>query len=480
MTQRSKSEIAASVQRAIQAASPQVRVDVNKGPFYYLAVQGVSGPMATVSADVERMALLSTLQFPTVATTSEALALARAFGLTLGQGGYARGIAYATTGRRPFGSEVFTVEQGAVFATAVTRGQVFEATETRSLTDANADVYYNPTTRRYELPVQVRAVAAGESGNIPARTLVTVQGGAANFEGVTNIVSFTGGAEAQSVAVLYARARQRLLGINNFSRGGMQAVVQNLDVDRIQATALTYTSDYPSLFYRLPDTQAVDVWMLNVPQDSLVTETFTATAGQSQFYLNNKPVLYLTAAFVNGTPVTATLVLDTSLAVGRSTREASYVSLAVPALVGDVVDITYGFDEVPNTVQSGLDGYLNAATGALFATDILVRYSKSLPVAVTVTGTVLGTFDPTTVEAEVATVVGEYIANGTGDAPLLGGSRTAAELRDMIRSQVPGISTLTISIFGRKSLGQIVEAIDIPRNSNIIFEVASDLVVNFT
>jgi uncharacterized phage protein gp47/JayE len=480
MVLRTRSEILASVKSTLNALSPQLRIDAAKGPFFYLAGQAVAQPLADASGDVERVALLSTLQFPTVATDQEALALARAFGLTLGEGGFARGIAYVITTRTPTGSDSFNIEQGDTFSTASTGGQVFEALENRSLTEANSTAFYNPATRRYEVPVLVQAVSAGEGANIAARTLTTITGGAAAFSGVTNLVAFSGGTEAQSVDALYERVQQRLLGLDNFSRGGLLSRVQNVDVNRVLAAALTYSTEYPHLFYRLPDTQAIDVWCYNIIQDTLTTDTFTATAGQTQFVLSQKPAIYLSSVFVNGAPATSSLVYDESLSYGRSTKESSYVSLAVPATAGDIVDITYGFDNVLNSIQAEIDGYLQADTGSLFATDVLVRYSQLTPVTITVTGTVLGTFDPTTVESEVATAIGNYSSNGLSSAPLLGGSRSPAELRDYIRSTVPGISGLNIPIFCRKTVTPLVENIDIPRNARITFEDAEDLVVSFT
>ncbi len=480
MVLRTRTEILSSIKTTLNTLSPQLRIDAAKGPFFYLAGQAVAQPLADASGDVERVALLSTLQFPTVATDQEALALARAFGLTLGDGGFARGIAYVFTTRPPSGSDSFNISEGDTFSTAASGGQVFEALEDRSLTATNSAVFYNPSTRRYEVPVLVQAVSAGEGGNIAARTLTTIVGGAADFSGATNLIAFTGGTEAQSIGALYERVQQRLLGLDNFSRGGLLSRVQNVDVDRILATALTYSTEYPHLFYRLPDTQSIDVWVYNTIQDTLTTDTFTASAAQTQFILTKKPAIYLASVFVNGASATATLVYDDSLALGRSTQENSYVSLAVAATVGDIVDITYGYDGVLDTVQAEIDGYLQADTGALFATDVLVRYSKLTPVTVTVTGTVLGTFDPTTVETEVATAVGNYISNGMSDAPLLGGSRSPAELRDYIRSTVPGISGLSIPIFCRKTVTPLVENIDIPRNARITFEDSEDLVVNFT
>jgi len=479
MVMRTRSEILSSIKNTLQTLSPQIRIDADKGPFFYLAGEAVAIPLSNASADVERVALLSTLQFPSVATDSEALSVARAFAMTLGSGGYSQGIAYVTTSRVPAGTDTYTVHQGDTFSTG-SGGQTFEALESRSLTAANADTFYNPSTRRFELPVLVQAVSAGSSGNIAARTLTSISGGASDFDGVTNLVSFTGGTSAQSIASLYARVRQRLAGLDNFSRGGLASRVQNIDVDRIQAVALTYSNEYPFLFYRLPDTQAIDVWTLAATRDVLTTETLVAGAGQTIFPLSNKPVLSLNNVFVNGATVSAQLTLDESLELGRSTRESSYVSLSSGLIAGDIVDITYSYDSVLNSVQSEIDGYLQADTGALFAADVLIRQPKTSYAVVEISGTALGTFDPTLVEEEISQVVGDYIGNGLGDAALLGGYRSPGELRDVIRSLVPGVSALSITVFSLKQVAPLVATIDIPRNARLTFETADDLVVTFT
>lgn len=481
MVLRTRSEILKSTKKTLSSISPQLRIDVDNGPFFYLSAEAVAQPLADASADTERMALLSTLQFPSIATDAEALATARAFGLTLGSGGFAQGIAYAHTSRRPTGSQVFTVFEGDSFSTAVVGGQVFEALESRSLTAANADAFYNPATRRYELPVLVQAVAAGTAGNIAARTLTQVSSGAPDFDGVTNLTSFTGGTAPQSIRNLYGRTQQRFaLGLDNFSRGGLLSRVLNVDSERVQAAALTYSTEYPHLFYRLPDSQAIDVWVLNTAQSTLVTETFEATTNQTQFPLSHGPVLSLMNVFVNGASVTAQLIQDTSLEKGRSTQEESYVVLTAPATASDLVDITYTYDNVLNVIQSNISGNLQSTAGELFATNVLVRQARSIGVTAKISGSVLGTFDPTLVESEVAAVVGEYVANGLSDAPLLGGSRSPSELRDIIRAQVPGISGLSIPVFSRTSVAPLVETIDIPRHSRLVFEEADDLTVTFT
>lgn len=480
MVLRTREDIINSVRNAITASSPQLRIDIDKGPFYYLAARGVSAPLADISAATERVAQLSTLQFPTSATGAEVISVARAFGLTLGAGGYATGLAYVFTTRRPQGTEVYQVAEGDTFSTGSNSGITFEAVETKVLSGSNADVYFNASTRRYELPVRVVCVSAGTLGNIPPFSLVAIRGGASNFDGVTNITSFSGGTPAKSASEVYTRTQNRLQGLDNFSRAGLVANIENIDVDRILAVELTYSSEYPKLFYRLPDSSAVDAWVVNTVNASSITESFSASEGQKLFILNYKPAISLTSVQVNGISVAAEIILDESIAYGRSAKESSYVALSSPASAGDTVDITYNYDLVIATIQAVIDGYLNASTGALFSTNFLARYPRFTPVTISVSGTVLGNFDPTSVEQDVATVIGSFIDNGVGTAPVLGGVRTPSDLRDLIRAQVPGISTMNISVFCRKEVGPIVEVIDIPRNSRIYVETEGDVVVKFT
>lgn len=484
MVAKSPTEIERSINNRVQRLSPQIRIDAAKGPFYWLASRAVAEPLSEISIAVERIALLSTGQFPNVVTPQEALGTARSFGLSIGRSGFSSGLAYFITARRPTGGEVFSVAEGAVVSTRNNSGQSFRVVSGRSLTAANADAFFNPSTRRYELPVRVEALSAGTAGNIAARTLANIVSGAPDFEGARNLAKFTGGSPPQTIGGVYRQAQQRIAGLDVFSKGGLQATIVEADVDRIQAVAYTYSFEYPRLFYRLPDKPAFDIWLANTPDEVQVTETFVAGSGQSQFFLSKKPVLGVGLVEHNGIPAAYGLSLDHGQEVGRSTRERSFVELEVPALQGDFIEVTYTYDAVLERVQNALSGQLDSdvesMAGALLGADILVRYARDLPVAVRVTGTALGTFSPQAIEQEVLASVGNYLSSGTEDAPILGGVRTSSELRDVIRSTVPGISTLSIPTFGRKSLGVIVEAIDIPRNARVVLETAADLQASFT
>ena len=159
----------------------------------------------------------------------------------------------------------------------------------------------------------------------------------------------------------------------------------------------------------------------------------------------------------------------------------------VPTQPGDVVDVTYVYDGLLNEVQARIDGQYNGPdTGNLFATDVLVRQALPLAVSATLTGTVLGTFDPTTVETEVASALADYVLTGgtaaslVDRAPSLGGSRNASALRDYVLTRVPGIASLAIPQFCRASVGSLVEVVDVPVTSYATLAAASQVVIRFT
>ncbi len=481
MAVRTKSEIEKSMNARLSSISPQLRADATNGPFYYLNIKAVSPELASASVDVERAAQLASLQFPSVATDAEVQGVARAFGFSVGTGGYSTGTAFVYTSRRPTGTETFNIIEGDLYSTAAAGGQVFRATESRSLTATNADAYYNPDQRRYEVPVQVTAIAAGTTGDIAATNLRVILSASTDFEGVTNYAGFTDGDSPSTNRDEYYRAQSRFAGLDNFSRGGLASIVQEVDSSRITAVALTYSNEYPVMFFRLPDGQAVDCWVLSSPQSVLTTESYTAQAGQTDFPVSKKPALSLSNAFVNGAPVSGQLILDESNAYGRSTQEASYVSIPATSF-GDIVEISYTYDSLLDRVQSILDGVIdpNDGSGALFGADVLVRYSRVEPLVVELEGTVLGTYDPTTVENEVLSVIADYITNGLTDSPVLGGVRSPADLRDRIRAKVPGVATLRVNAFCRKSVAPLVETIDLPRYKQGGFELSADVSAKFT
>lgn len=476
MPLKTKDQIIREINEEIVAASPQLQVDVDNGPFYYLAARGVAQPIVDTNQRVERLVQLATFNFPAVASGDEMQTATKSFGLPSPRGNFSRGMALFVTSRRPVGTEAFYVREGTVVSTANTGGVSFAAIETRALTAANADKFYNPSTRRYEMPVRVRALSAGTMGRIAPGSLRLIVSGASDFDGVTNVARFRYGGAPATPSATFVLMQQR------FASGPAGLVTQALqtDPDNVLAAAMTTQANYPKLFYRLPDGPSADVWVLTSPIEETRTESIVALTTATTFTLSSAPALGLVSVEVNGVPVTASLELDNSLALGRSTRESSTVTVDTAIVVGDQIDITYTYDLLPEMIQQNIRGARTASVGDVFGLDVLVRYARTINVVYEVRGTVLNTFDPGSVALEVDAVARDYMLNGTSAAPLLGGVRSPGELEQVIRASVPGIDRLSIPRFGRKQFAGIVETIDIPPHSYVAIEVAADATTRFS
>jgi hypothetical protein len=474
---KTKNQVIKDVQDDLAKQSPQIQVDVDNGPFYYLAARAVAQPIADLGSEVDRLAQVSTFNFPAVTTAAEQQVALRSFGFSQPRGGFSGGTALFITSRRPVGTESFYVRAGDIVSTGDGVGSLsFAAIETRALTANNADKFYNAATRRYELPVRVRALAAGTASRIAPVSLRSIRSGAANFEAVTNTARFRGGASIATTASAYATLQTRLTGMDNFSKGGLVTRARQYDVDNVLDVAKTTSSEYPLRFYRVPDGPAIDIWVLCNPVEENATESIIAASAQSTFVLPKGPALGLSSVTVNGVAVAASLEQDGSLALGRSTRESSTVTLETPVAAGDFVDISYTYDAIPSGIQADIATQREA--GDLFGVDVLVRYALPLHLQCTVRGTVLPTYVANTVGAEVDAAIANYMLNGTQDSPLLGGTRTVEEMMGIIRS-IPGVDRVFVDRFGRKEFPGRVEPVQVPAHSYAAFEFTSDRSTRF-
>ena len=88
---------------------------------------------------------------------------------------------------------------------------------------SQAQAFYNPDNRRYELKVQLVAETPGADGNVPAGDLDTVVSGASGFQ-TTNEVSADFGRDAQSNLDLAEEAMRSIVGVDSGTAGGYEKV----------------------------------------------------------------------------------------------------------------------------------------------------------------------------------------------------------------------------------------------------------------
>jgi hypothetical protein len=112
------------------------------------------------------------------------------------------------------------VAQDAVVTSSVNKSAPrFKARSSVTLTASNAQAFYNPTMRRYEVRLQLIADTPGTVGNVPAGDLDTVSSGASGFK-TTNEVAADFGRDNQSNLELAESALRAVVGVDAGTEGG--------------------------------------------------------------------------------------------------------------------------------------------------------------------------------------------------------------------------------------------------------------------
>lgn len=95
----------------------------------------------------------------------------------------------------------------------------FKARSSVTLTASNAQAFYNPALRRYEVRLQLIADTPGTAGNISAGDLDTVSSGASGFKTVNDVASDFG-RDTQSNLELAEAALRAVVGVDAGTEGG--------------------------------------------------------------------------------------------------------------------------------------------------------------------------------------------------------------------------------------------------------------------
>lgn len=113
-----------------------------------------------------------------------------------------------------------TVQQNAVVSSSRNAtAPRFRALGSATMLAANAQSYYNPDKRRYEMTLQLVAESPGSDGNAPAGDLDTVVSGANGLQTV-NEVSADQGRDTQSNLELAETAMRAITGVDSGTTGG--------------------------------------------------------------------------------------------------------------------------------------------------------------------------------------------------------------------------------------------------------------------
>lgn len=112
------------------------------------------------------------------------------------------------------------VAQDAVVTSSVNKSAPrFRTRGSVTMTAANAQSFFNPDKRRYEIRIQMMADTPGSVGNVPANDLDTITSGASGFKTINDVASGNG-RDSQSNLALSESALLAVVGVDAGTEGG--------------------------------------------------------------------------------------------------------------------------------------------------------------------------------------------------------------------------------------------------------------------
>lgn len=458
-TARTADEVAQDMRDDIADDDPSV--DTLVGPVADWFVEPCSGRVSENEVAIQHTNLLYSASFAVVATDEEVEAFTSNYGIGKYAGDFATATQYFCRFTRPLATEILTIPRGTVVTT--TAGYGFRTSTTAKLDGSNADSYWNPSSRCYEISVKVRAVAIGTAYNVSAYTITKIANNLYGFDKTENRTAAAGGLDAEDNTSTVRRAQGAMLGTNSGTHGGIMTTVMNYDPLNIKDVSLVFPSDWP-LFRRKTYRPALDVYVIG-SLGATYTDTYDASGGETEVYMTRVPVDSVSAVAVNGSAATFTFVPDTSPETRGSARAQDKIQLAAPLLYGDVVTIEYSYNSIIYDLQANLFATSENAVGIrtrLFETDVLIRTSVRVPITVAMYARVLSSYDPLRVQSDIENLVYKYVQPEEFVGILF---PQKDGLKAYVEANVAGISSLSMNEFHRTTGGTLdIEVIELEKN----------------
>lgn len=437
---RTAEEVAQSLKDSIEATD--ATLDTEQGPIPDLMIRPQSGELATASSEAEQLRQLFTLQFPSVITADEIQLALGNYGSAPGAGKKSRVLQYFLRFSRPDRDVI--IDAGTLVGNSDGSLQ-YKVTTATTMFFASADSYYNPSRGAYEIGVLVEATGVGPQYDLPSGRINRLLTPVIGIDTTENRTKARNGFDAETTDSQAARLQTALLGLNQGAPGGIRNKIMNSDSSVV--TDVSIVQPFDTEWARIIDGPALDVYMIG---EESTSDTFsvTATAGQTQVFLRKRPVNSISSVKINGvvSPISYSLVQDNSPEIGKSLIAADHVVFDAPLLFGDVIELGYEYNAVPENTYN-----IVYASGVeyLFNTDMLMRSAFKINPVIRGEIRTLPSYSPDEVEAQVLDYIANFFTFTTFQTLVL----PDIFKQDLI-STVPGIQTFRISEF-RRSIGSL-------------------------
>jgi hypothetical protein len=243
-----------------------------------------------------------------------------------------------------------------------------------TIPSADASAYYNATTRRYEITVNVVAATAGTAGATGAQTVTELLGAITGIEGCINSAPITGGQDVGTLTDRLNQVKQKFKGRNLNSLEGIRLYVENYS-----KPANIVGSNDPLMLRTSGYGGSIDIYIRGQSLEG-ARETFVITSTglggnmediaytSTGYIFTNQPVDSISLFIKNGTVVDLTyyeLQKDDGL-LRKSTRGYDELVLTSSGIAnlgyflpGQSFEVRYNYNKLLHDIEDDLNSTVN-------------------------------------------------------------------------------------------------------------------------
>lgn len=446
MTTLTEDEVIAENEKDLKELDPNL--DVKKGPLRRFFIAPLAKPVLRARNAVDRLIGLFTLtRLDNLTETELETQVAPFSGMTRFQGEPASGFGLFYCYSDP--NRDIVIHTGDQVADS-TGALIFIVTQDVRVKAGKLKRFFNPVSRRYEIPAPIQALEVGDEYSLPANGISKLLSPIQFITGVTNYIELSPGTNRETNDELDVRFRNRLDGSERGTQGGLITELQN--IEGVKDIALITASD-TTLFSRRSDRPIIDAYVIgSKPKTATYPIPLSQVDGMtSKFPLPVCRILSISAVKVTIPGETESVdtsfnLIEDSSSLARSVSAQNFVEIASPSTVvpppaGSTVLVDYTYDSLLDDVQTQA-GFLGS--NALFDTDILAYAAIPVDLNIEVQVGVLSSFSTA---ASIATARNETIReyNKLKFIERL----NPEDYRDFLKTFIPAAASITLSKFQR-------------------------------
>ena len=210
MAARTEAQILESFKESAKLSDPTV--DVEKGPLYSLLGRPLSKTLQPLEEEVDRLNKIYSVEFAQSATAEEAQAFLDNWGEVAGSGTPSTVRVFFMVFNRPRVDQVIPTPQGTLVGN-VDQSLQYITLEAGEIRGDQADLYFNPSRRTYEVSLLCQAVAIGPQYTLPAGRIISKVSLLPDIDGVENRERSSTGESAETRQQQIERVQQKFFGL---------------------------------------------------------------------------------------------------------------------------------------------------------------------------------------------------------------------------------------------------------------------------